>query len=286
MYKLTLTNKDKMSLEFNSIRAAYNITNIQGLSPAKATINTAQAALMDGGMYNSAKVNMRTINMAFTIEEPVEANRLNVYQVLRIKEPIKVSYKSAKLDVFIDGYIESIDIGHFDKKQKATVSILCPAPYFKSAQEMINELSTTNSLFYFPFYNLVGTNKVVFGLLSDVARAVVPNGGGITTGLIFEIYANSACTNPKIFDYVTQEFIGVNYTMQPGDLITINTLTGEKSITLTREAATINIFNSLMQNSKWLQLSAGGGVYVYTLDSGASNAIDVTIKHFDLYEGV
>lgn len=286
MYTLVITNKDNKKLTFNGLAAAYNITNIQGLAPAKATINTTQAALIDGGIFNSAKLNMRTINMAFTIEEPVEANRLEVYQVLRMKEQVTITYKSPKLDTYVEGYVEQIDIGHFDKKQKATVSILCPFAYWQSAQEIINELSTTLSRFHFPFYNLVDTTTIVFGLMSDDAKAVVPNAGGIETGLIFEILANNAASGIKIFDYITKDFIGVDFEMIPGDLIRINTSQGQKSITLIRNAIESNIFNSLMKDSTWLQLAAAGSVYVYTLETGSLEDVEVTIKHKNLYEGV
>lgn len=290
MYSLIIENKDGLQLEFNSIGANYNITNAQGLSPAKATINTNTAALIDGATFNSAKVNMRTINLAFTIEYPVEANRLNVYKVLRAKEPITIYYQSNALDVFIEGYVESLDVGHFEKKQKATVAILCPFPYWKNAQEVINELSSITNMFHFPFpfSTPVGSNiaTVVFGAIDTEAKAVVVNNGGITTGLTFELYAKEAVTNPKIFDYITQDYIGLNFSMEAGDLIIINTMTGQKSVTLIRNAVETNIFNSLQKGSTWLQLAAGGSVYVYQVDSGSLQSLEVDIKHYDLYEGV
>lgn len=286
MYTLTLTNKNNKKLVFNGLNASYNITNIQGLSPAKATINTTQAALVDGAIYNSAKVNMRSINIAFTIEEPVEVNRLNIYQVLRVKGPIKVNYSSPNIDVFIEGYIESLDVGHFDKKQKATVSILCPAPYFKSAQEIINEISFTTARFHFPFSNPVGETSVVFGVISAVARAAVPNGGGIDTGLIFEVYAKDYCDNPTIYNYMTGESFGVNVSFWPGDTLIINTNTGEKSVTLVREGIESNLFNDIIEGSKWLTLPPEGAVFVYTLGEGDTGAVLISIKHYDLYEGV
>lgn len=283
MYSLIIQNKDKLQLEFNSIGAAYNITNAQGLSSPKNTINTNVSALIDGGTFNSAKVNMRTINIAFTIEYPVEVNRLKVYKVLRAKEPITLYYKSNILDLFIEGYVETLDIGHFDKKQKATVAILCPFPYWKNAQQIINQLSVVTNMFHFPFPY---SDSIVFGAIDTEAKAVVVNNGGITTGLTFEIYAKQPVTNPKIFDYVTQEYIGLNFSMQAGDLIIINTMTGEKSVTLIRNALETNIFNNLQRGSTWLQLAAGGSVYVYQVDSGSLQSLEVDIKHYDLYEGV
>lgn len=286
MYTLTITNKDNRKLVFNGLDAAYNITKIQGLSPAKATINTSQAALIDGGIFNSAKLNMRSINMAFTIEEPVEANRLEVYQVLRMKEKVTVTYKSPKIDAYVEGYVEQIDVGHFDKKQKATITLLCPFAYWQSAQSIINEISSTLSRFRFPFHNLVNTTDIIFGLISNEAKAVVPNAGGIETGVIFEILANDSASGIKIFDYIKGDFIGVDFDMQPADLIRINTKQGQKSITLVRNAIETNIFNSLMKDSTWLQLAAAGSVYVYTVESGSPSSLEVTIKHNNLYEGV
>ena len=286
MYSLILENKDGLQLEFNSIGANYNITNAQGLSPAKATINTNTAALIDGATFNSAKVNMRSINLAFTIEYPVEANRLNVYKVLRAKDPITLYYKSNLLDVYIKGYVESIDIGHFDVKQKATVAILCPFPYFSSAQAVINELTSIINMFHFPFYNPVGANEIVFGEIDTQAKAEVVNNGGIETGLIFELYALDTIVNPKIFNYMTSEFIGLNFTMQTGDLIVINTMQGQKSITLIRDAVETNIFNSLQKGSTWLQLASNGSVFVYEVESGQLERLEVDIQHNDLFEGV
>ena len=290
MYSLIIENKDGLKLEFNSLGAAYNITNAQGLSPAKNTINTNTAALIDGGTFNSAKVEMRTINLAFTIEYPVEQNRLNVYKVLRAKELITLSYKSSALDVFIEGYVESITIGHFDKKQKATVAILCPFPYWKDAQEVINELTTVSDMFHFPFPygSSVGQEMFTFtlGSIESEPKAIVVNNGGITTGLTFELYATANVSNPTIYNYVTQEYIGLNYSLQAGDLVVINTNTGQKSATLIRNAVKTNLFNYVDRGSTWLQLAAGGSIFVYTLGSGSLSNLEVYIKHNDLFEGV
>lgn len=427
MYKLILENEDSLQLTFNGLNGDYLITNITGLSPAKATINTNQAALLDGAIFNSSKVQMRTINIAFTIEKRVEYNRLFVYQVLRPKKPITVYYQSNILDVKINGYVESVNVTHFDQKQIATVAIMCPSPYWQSALEVITEMSAVDDMFYFPFASEGGKNllpypydnttrtnngvtytdngdgtitangtataysdfncqsrtdtktpftladgtyiingcpeggssttyrilvgitqngswktiaadsgngatftynssmgnlgvviavyngatvnnvtfkpmiryatmdaswqpydygEIVFGEFSSENNAVVQNFGGIETGLTFELFATGTVVNPKIFNYITNEYIGLNFTMLEGDLITITTGIGNKTISLFRNGQTTNIFNSLMQGSTWLQLPNAGGVFVYTIDSGLISDLEITIKHYDLYEGV
>lgn len=285
MYNLTLENENNNQLVFNQIGGSYTITDISGLSPADATINTNATALLDGAIFNSSKVNMRQLLINFVIEENAEANRLEVYSVIQPKKPITVYYQSDLTDVFINGYVESVNVGHFEPKQSVTVSILCPSPYWKNAQEVVNELKSVIDLFHFPFAS-TEEPELVFGEIDPMTHAIVINNGTVETGLTFELYAMATITNPKIFNYTTQDFIGLNFTLQPGDLITINTQQGQKSVTLLRNGVETNIFNSLMKNITWLQLPSGGAVFVYTVDDGLMTNLTVTIKHYDLYEGV
>ena len=67
MFEITLENANGDQLNFAQ-NSAFTVTEIDGLNPPPATINTSQIALIDGAKYNSSKLNMRTINIAFAIE--------------------------------------------------------------------------------------------------------------------------------------------------------------------------------------------------------------------------
>lgn len=285
MYELVLQNKSGSKLFFNQLGGQFTITEIEGLSPADATINTNESALMDGATYNSSKVNMRTINMAFAIEHDAEQGRLKVYHVLQSSKYIMITYKSERLNVFVEGYVKSIDVSHFSMKQVVTVSITCPFPYFKAAQEMVNDLSSVINLFHFPFSS-TAEPQIVFGYIDPTTSEVVMNNGSIECGLTFELYAKASVTNPKIYNHMTGDYIGINYEMEAGDVITITTGKGNKTVTLLREGVRSNIFNSLMEGITWLQLEVGGSAFVYEIDQGLISNLLVTIKHRDLFEGV
>lgn len=284
MFNMILENEANLQLTFG-MNSPYTISEFQGLEPASATINTSQAALIDGQKFNSSKLQMRTIELAFAIEENVEENRLNVYRVIRPKKPIRLYYQSEYLDLFIDGYVQDIKVPYFDKKQIVTVEILCPSPYFKSAQQIINELSSIINGFYFPFAS-TEEPEIIFGIIDNAANIIVPNNGNIECGLTFELYAKDSISNPKIFNYLTGDFIGINFTMDAGDTVVITTGQGNKTITLIRDAVETNIFNTLMKNSTWLQLELNGSVFVYQVETGILSNLVVTIKHYELYEGV
>lgn len=283
MFSLTLENKNGDQLKFG-MYSPFTITEISGLNPPEATINTSEVAMLDGAKYNSAKVNMRTINVAFAIES-ASLNRINVYKVLKSKQWIRLYYVGDYRDVYIDGYIQSIDIAYFEMKQIVTVCILCPSPFFNQAQEMVNELSNVISAFHFPFAS-TASPELMFGYIDELSDITIENNGDIECGLIIDLYARSAVSNPKVYNYVTQDFIGVNYSMQAGDLITIDTRQGHKSVILTRNAVETNIFNSLMRNSTWLQLEAGGSTFVYEVGTGNASDLFINFRYHNLFEGV
>lgn len=284
MFKLVLENKNGDQLTFG-MGSPFTITDVQGLNPPDATINTSQIALIDGAKFNSAKINVRQINIAFAIEYSAAYNRINVYKVLKSKQWVRMYYTGDQRDVYIDGYIQSIDISYFDMKQMVTCSILCPSPYLKSAQVIVDELKSIVNAFHFPFSS-TETPQIVFGYFSNDVGVIVENQGDVECGMIIELYARSAISNPKVYNYITQDYIGINYTFQSADLITIDTRKGERSVTLLRNGVETNLFNYVMQGSTWLQLEAQGSTFVYEVGEGSLGDLMVSFKHSNLYEGV
>lgn len=283
MYKLTL--KTEYGVLTFGMGEPYVITEIQGLSSPDADVNLTDIALADGQRFNSAKVKSRTMNMAFAINYDAEPNRLNAYNVLRVKKPVRVEYKSELRDVFIEGVVKSVNVTHFEMKQICTVTVVCPFPYFKDAQEIINALTNVVNAFHFPFASTEAP-QIVFSYIQQQSNTTVINNGEVDTGLIIELYFKGAVENPKIFNYATADFFGLDYNFQAGDIVTINTNQGEKSVKLLRNGAESNLFNYIMKNSKWLQLEGKECVFIYEVGSGAMSSVEITFSHNDLYEGV
>ena len=285
MYDLILSNSLGKKLRFNHLGGQFTIVEITGLNPPKANINTNDVALMAGSRYNSSKILNREIQIAFAIEERAEEVRLAVYEVFQSGQPVKIEYKSDLLDVFIEGYVWNIIPTYFAKKQVVTVDILCPSPYFKGAQNIVNDLSTIISTFFFPFASLA-EGEIVFGYIDSLQSVSIENKGHIECGLTIEIYARGAVNDPKIYNYITGDFFGLNISLQAGDFLTITTGAGHKTVTLLRDGATTNQFNCLMEGSKWLQLPAEGGEFVYEVGSGQESSLEISFIHDDLFEGV
>lgn len=286
MYKFILENAKGDQLTFNEIGGAFTITEIDGLNPPRATINTSEIATIDGQMFDGSKLEMRTLNVAFAIERNAAANRIEVFKVLKTKQPVKAYFTNAYRDVYINGYVESLEIGYYDLKQIVTVAIVCPRPYWQGAQDIVNAVSQTINAFHFPFASTANPKEILFGYIDPTANVEIVNLGDVRTGLIIELYANAAVSDPKIIDYMTGEYIELDFDMQEADTVIIDTRAGEKTVTLLRDGQYTNIFNSLVKGSTWLQLDYGGGVYTYEVGGGNAAYLTVRISHTDIYEGV
>lgn len=284
MFSLILENEDGNQLTFDQ-GSPFTISEIQGLNPPEATINTSQIAMFDGGKFNSAKLQMRTINIAFAIEYEAAKNRIEVFKVLKSKQWVKMYYSGDYRQVFIEGYIQSIDISYFTMKQIVTCAILCPSPYFKEAQEIVDGLLEVIGIFHFPFAS-TAEPQLVMGSISNEISMTVENDGDVDTGMIIVLFARLPVSNPKVYNYITQDYIGVQYNMLAGDQITIDTRQGEKSVTLLRNGVETNLFNYLMRGSTWLQLDANGSTFVHEVETGEASSLNLTIKHYNLFEGV
>ena len=284
MFELILENKAGDQLTFG-MDSPFTITNIDGLNPPSSTINMSQVALIDGAKFNSSKMNVRLLNIAFAIEYDAAKNRIEVFKVLKSKQYVKVIYKGQYRNVYIEGYIESMPITYFDMKQIVTVSIICPSPYFMAAQEIVNNMRNIISTFHFPFAS-EATPELVFGYINNDVDIRIDNDGDVECGMIIELYARDSVSDPKVYDYVSQQYIGVVVDMQTADLITIDTRKGHLSATLLRNGVVTNLFNNVMQGSTWLQLPANGGSYVYEVSEGSTAELNVSFHHTNLYEGV
>lgn len=282
MFEVTVENKKGNILNFVQ-NENYSITSITGLGPPDAAINTVNVGSFDGERFNSSKLGMRNIVMTIAILGDIETNRIALYKVFKSKEWIKFNYKNGLRDVFIEGYIESAPIDLFSQNQEVQVSILCPDPYFKNAEEIIEDMNLIISMFYFPF--AIADEGQTFSQYDEVLEKTIVNEGDVEKGMVIELQAIGEVKNPKIFNRDTTDFFGLNITMQQGDLITISTIKGSKTVYLFRNGEQINIFNNIMKDITWLQLDPGDNVFTYEAATGAEY-LNIIFRHIDNYEGV
>ena len=262
----------------------YRLYEVDGLYPPNANISTATNATFDGSVFKSSRVTDRNIVLKVAIESPAEPNRLELYRYFQTKKAVKLYITNGTRDVFIDGYVETFEVGIWGAKQAAQISILCPKSYFSAADESTTDMSAVVGLFEFPFESEIGEGFEFSELLLEQEKNIY-NSGEVTTGMIIEFRAHGNVSNPTFYNVTTTENIKVNISLQDGDVLTINTNKGEKSISLLRSGVVSNKLNNLDMASEWLQLESGDNIFLYTASSGAQYC-ECFVYFNVLYEGV
>lgn len=288
MVNLTIRNQNGNTLVFDTINSPYTITAISGIAAPMIRVNYNESALIDGGTFNSMKAEVRTINLAFAISGPdTERNRLAAYRVLRAKHLIRLNYKSKYREVYIEGYVQSLEVAHIDNPQVLTAEILCLSPFWKSAAEIVTELSNIISSFHFPFYS-TAEPMIIMGYYDSSTAFNIENEGSVDTGMIIRMTVlNADVTVPTIINYVTGEYLRLNLdSIELGAEIVIDTNQGKKTVTKIYQNTETNLFNLIDPGSTFLQLRPGSNLFIYTVASGLVTNLEVTVSHRDLFEGV
>lgn len=282
MYQCSIENEYGERLELTN-NSNYTVYQIDGLDPPTATVNTSPVANFDGEIFNSAKANKRNIVIYLTIEGDCEKNRINLYRYARSRRAISFYYKNDSRDVYIDGYVESIQIAFFEMKQNVQISIICPEPWFKATDTSITDFSTIIPLFVFPFaYEEAGAP---FSEIELNAQKSIINNGDIVNGVIINIKATGTVLNPAIYNLTENQYFKLDIEMVEGDELTINTNNSHKSVTLLHDGVRSNVINNMDIGSKWFQLLSGDNIFTYGADEFAQN-LTCTFIHSDEFEGV
>lgn len=255
--------------------------SIDGLTPGKASLNFATAGVNDGSKYNSGRKENKNIVLSIKPLRNIEENRTALYKFFPLKKTCSFYFKNGSRDVFIDGIVESVDGSLFERRETIQVSIICPSPDFKALYETIDNISQIIPAFSFPF--AIPKEGIAFSEIERVADKNVFNAGDAETGLIIELKALGEVSDPIIYDEYSNSFsIGID--MIQGDVITINTNKGEKSVTLFRDGENINIINLVKPNPTWFTLLPGDNILSYSAIN--SDLLQITFRHRSQFEGV
>lgn len=306
IYSLAVTNflGDRIRLELGKPEnTGFLVKSITGLGPVKANVNTTEVATNDGSMFNSARLSQRNIviQMVFVNSiygEDIEEIRQKSYKYFPIKKNVELVIETDNRYVRTTGYIESNEPDIFSKQEGTQISIICPDPYFYSASEdgdNVTDFYSIDPMFEFPFSNESLTEPLlVFGEIQIKTEGVITYTGDSEIGVMIYIHAIGPAEHINIYNTETREVMTIDTVklekltgrgLIAGDDIIINTLKGEKSITLVRSGVSYNILNCLDKNTDWFTLVKGDNIFAFTADSGVIN-LQFRIENKVIYEGV
>lgn len=286
MYSVKVENFKGEVITLTQNESNYQVISIIGLNPPKAQINTTAGANLDGARFNSSRLATRNIVITLKLNGDVETNRQNLLKFFPTKQWCKFFYTNANRNVFIEGYVETVEVDLFSNAEQMQVSIICPQPYFKSVDEILTDLSSVTAAFSFPFA-INESEPIPFSTYETDNVTNIYNDSDSETGMTIVISFLDAVSEVVIQNVDTGDNITLDYSFLENDVVTINTRAGEKSISLLREGVKTNIFSALQSGSTFLQLSIGDNNFRYLADDGDNNAnVNVSVTVNTLYRGV
>lgn len=216
---ITVTNykNEQLTLELrNPYNTGLAITNITGLGPSKATVNTTDLAYSDGAVFNSARVGVRNIVISFQLlPDPetglVEDVRRRTYKYFPIKKPLRLTIETDHRTADIDGYVESNEPDIFQKDETIAISILCPFPWFYTEGENII-LNAPTPEFSFPFSNeSLYEPTIEFGQAATLYGKEFDYNGDVETGAVFHIYLKEGAVKKlSLSNTITDETMNID----------------------------------------------------------------------------
>lgn len=283
MFTLRIENTKRNEITLTQNESNYQVIDVEGLAPPKAQLYTNAVANMDGEKFKSSKLDMRNLVLTIKINGDVETNRINLYKYFGAGKWCKVYYKNGSRDVFIEGYVETINCPLFTINQQMQISIVCPTPYFKSVDIIYTDISVVIARFTFPFS--IAESGVIISQLIPNKVTTVMNDGEFETG--FEIVMRALAdkiSTPTIYNVDTGEYLSVDVVLNKGDVLRVNTNKGSKSIIKIVDGVETNIINYLANGSTWLQLDADANDFTYDVNN--ADRLEVIFEYHHQYEGV
>ena len=286
MYTAKIENELGEILTLTGQEPVYQVLEIQGLNPPPAQINNTSIAGMDGALFNSSKLNTRNIVIYIKINGDADTNRLRLYRFFSTKNWCKFYYKNSKLDVAIEGRVEVADCNPFNEEEIAQISIICPQPYFKSIDEIVEDFNNVTALFTFPF-SIDENSPVVISEIDPNKGTDVDNASDTSVGAVIHLLFYQAASTAAVFNVSTAKHIGLSYAFLPGDEVFINTNSGSKSVRLLRGGQYRSIFPALTPESTFFQLQPGINQIEYLINGvSAPDRARLEFSFFYAYKGV
>ena len=151
-FTLILENANGDQVDMTATANRYMTSRVEGLNPPPGTISTSSYAGMDGSYLNNAFIEKRNVVISFEMRGVgMEARRHQLYKVVKPSRYIKVYYKTAGIDVFTEGYVETCEVNNFEMLTTGQISILCPDIYWYSTESVMAYYSQITGAFTFPF---------------------------------------------------------------------------------------------------------------------------------------
>lgn len=270
-FSLVLENESGERLDMTETANKYMTSKVEGLNPPAGTINTSAYAGINGSYLNRAFLEKRNVVISYRMKGiDIESRRHALYRVAKPAHYIKIYYRTRKISVYTEGYVETSEVDNFSDETAGQISIICPDIYWYSLSEQVAEYRNISGAFKFPF--AIGSKGVPLGYYRQSRYLRLQNEGD-EVGLTFMITgiggADKSTRNLSIYNAETGAYMRIRAPIENGDILTITTHIGRKTCIMTRNGVQENWIGNL-KLSEWLTAKTGENTF-YVEGSGITN---------------
>lgn len=245
----------------------FHLVNFDAETKADVSISSYTVSGYDGDIVNNIQALPRTATLELQIKSgvSVEMAKRHILQVIKPKELCTFTLEQEERKVQLQGYVETIYMPRYQLGVVMSVGFYCTQPYWEDVVEVFRRLSNIDDLHYFTTYPndmlILPEEGIPLGAYNFERYRQFRNDGDAEVGITIYITAVAKVTNPVLYaDDGT--YIGVNTTMEAEDVIIITTHKGNKTITKNG----VNILDTIMAGSTWLQLPTGVNAFNFDSD--------------------
>lgn len=252
--QLDVTTRRGTTLTFEMMEndSGYQVRDIPGLDPVKATLVSQNFAGIDGAQFQSATRGPRNIILKLDLEpdgstDTYTSLRKRLHSYFMTKSEIKMRfYETSGLYVDIIGVVEDVSAPLFAEDPEIDISIMCYLPDFLDPRIVTLPGVTVPGSTLTPI-TYPGTVETGIELTLNVNRTVAA----------FTIYNTGE-------DGVLQQ-LDFSGSLVAGDVLKVSTVPRAKGIWLTRSGTVTSYLYGRTPQSRWIEFDEGVNQFrVYT----------------------
>lgn len=271
----------------------YIFEKISGIGAEDAGLVTTDPAMLNGSAFHGLFIKDREITLTMHIYGKDRAemyeNRQKLISLLSSSRSEngavgRLEYSNDYITVWIPAIVRrgpqtTERVGNYNKSVQ--IVFYCPDPFFRSPDPIINKIAYMGSGFEFPV-EIDSLTGIQFG--SQGFEAAMYNAGDSPAPLKITIKGPSSA--PKVKKAATGEYIEIKRELYAGDVLTIDTQPGARSVKIKRAGGTTeDAFGYIDPASTFFLLSPGSNEIRY-LTGDASTTATILLEAYARYGGV
>ena len=275
------------------------ISEVDGISTGDATVNVTNFGVLDGGVFNSARIGTRniTIDFYYLFYPDIETARHIAYYYFPIKEQVELAFITDHRTVTTSGYVESNDTMIFSQQESGQVSILCPDPFFYDEEDYEVSINSLGAEFEFPFSNeSLDEPLICFGDYTFSVEKELEYSGDVSVGFVMDIrFLDSELEHLRIVEVTTntdididireiESLYGIKFVLD--DHLVFSTIRGNRFIEYRHADSSTNLLGYFYRKFTWFELKPGINTYYFESSDFNLQSVDITMSYKTVHGGV